>query len=166
MNISSDMRDMEKDLEEKLIQSDIVRMITVWSELFGAPIQEEKKLPTRDRENLSYKLIEEELQELFEAQNERDLTAIQDALGDLLWVVIRAMMEYGISPLSTIRSIYISNMSKLDTSFKDLLKSAMIYSNKGIETYYKQTEDGRYILKRELDDKILKSHKFKEPKFN
>lgn len=145
----------------------IIKLIKDWSQTFGAPVSEELGHPAMPRQNLCYKLIHEELMEFDQAQTEEDLKAIQDALGDLLWVVVRAMMEYGIEPEKCINAIYRSNMSKLDYSEKDAEESVMAYAISGIEAYYeKHPTKNCFIIKRKVDDKILKSHKFVEPIFN
>ena len=166
MNISEQMLEQERIENQLEISQDIVKMIKQWSEVFEAPIQSNKSIPSSFRENICYKLIAEELEELFEAQNEKNLEDIQDALGDLLWVVVRAMMEYGINPLATIQSIYKSNMSKLDDSLEDAILTKSEYEKKGVQTYYEKTKNNKYVTKRTLDDKILKSHKFVKPNFN
>lgn len=167
MNITEQMYEMEKDLREKeaAIQKNIVAMIEHWSKTFGAPIKESLGRPSQFRENLSYSLIHEELEEFFHAQNANDIVEIQDALGDILWVTIRAMMEYGINPLETIQEIYKSNMSKLDNSLEDALKSIEEYEKKGVNCYYEKVSNNKYIIKNKLTDKILKSHKFVKPQF-
>lgn len=166
MNIYEDMKDMEKEQKEKEIKKDIVKMIRNWSEIFDAPILEKKGLPDSSRQSLAFSLIEEELSELKEAINDQNILEIQDALGDILWVTVRAMMEYGIDPLKTIQAIYISNMSKLDSNYEDVMESIIKYTDQGIQVYPKKLKDGRFAVRRLSDDKILKSYRFKEPNFD
>jgi NTP pyrophosphatase (non-canonical NTP hydrolase) len=166
MNIYEDMKNMERNEEQKELQSDIVAMIAHWSSVFELPISEKREIPAKERETLAFSLIEEEFVEYQEALENSDLRGIQDSLGDLLWVIVRAMMEYGIDPLKTIRAIYISNMSKLDTSYEDLMESILKYTDEGINVYPKNLSNGYYSVRRLSDNKILKSYKFKEPNFD
>jgi NTP pyrophosphatase (non-canonical NTP hydrolase) len=141
----------------------ITELIAHWSQTFGLPIKQGLGFPSRDRMELSIKLIEEELSELKHAVDNRDLTEVQDGLGDLLWVTVRAMMEFGIDPKKTIESIYDSNMSKADFTEEDAQLTKAKYKEQGINTYMKFV--GPVIITyRASDSKVLKSHRFKEPK--
>jgi NTP pyrophosphatase (non-canonical NTP hydrolase) len=137
-------------------------MIAHWSEVFGLPIKSELAFPDNKRVDLALKLIREELKETEEAIAFKDLKSTQDGLGDLLWVTIRAMMEFGIDPQETIEKIYESNMSKADVSEEDAIITYKKYMEQGIQTYSKES-NGLFITYRFGDNKVLKSHKFKEP---
>lgn len=140
----------------------LVEKIESWSKIFGAPIKQEKGFPEPLRVNLALKLIREELKETEEAIAFKDLKETEDGLGDLLWVVIRAMMEFGMDPEEIIEKIYQSNMSKADQTEEDATITYKKYMEEGVQTYCRERE-GVYITYRLPDHKILKSHKFKEP---
>lgn len=142
---------------------DVVKLIKDWSGTFGLPIKKGKGFPSRDRMELAIKLIDEEFLEFLSGVDRRNLTEVQDGLGDLLWVTVRAMMEFGIDPYETINSIYNSNMSKADFSEKDARLTRDKYKEQGINTYMKIIGPA-FITYRVGDDKVLKSHKFIEPK--
>jgi hypothetical protein len=144
-------------------QVDIVALIKEWSETFGLPIKKGKGFPSRDRMELAIKLIDEEFLEFLAGVDRRDIKEVEDALGDLLWVTIRAMMEFGIEPSKTISKIHASNMSKADFSEKDARLTRDKYKEQGINTYMKVVGPA-FITYRVGDDKVLKSHKFIEPK--
>lgn len=143
-------------------KDDIVSMISHWSTIFGLPINNEPGFPEPVRVNLSLKLIREELKETEEAIAFKDLKETQDGLGDLLWVTIRAMLEFGLDPTETIKAIYESNMSKADTTQDDAIITYKKYMEEGISTYCRERE-GLFITYRSQDHKVLKSHKFKNP---
>lgn len=63
--------------------------------------------------DLRIELIAEELQELCEAVDNRDMAEIADALTDLLYVVYGAGAAYGIDLDATFDEVHESNMSKL-----------------------------------------------------
>jgi NTP pyrophosphatase (non-canonical NTP hydrolase) len=165
MNITEEMEDREKDLKQQEIEKDITAMIDHWSRTFELPIAPKLSFPKNTRRDLCYRLIEEELDEFMKAQLKENLDEIQDALGDILWVTIRAMMEYGIDPLKTTRAIYKSNMSKADYTAEDAFVSMDRYIESGIPCRIKKSANGIYSILRNSDDKVLKSHKFVEPIF-
>lgn len=143
----------------------IIEQITTWSEVFNAPIKQEEGFPSEERYELALRLIKEEYNETRLAVVGRDMVEVKDGLGDLLWVTVRAMMEFGINIEKTMEAIYISNMSKVDTSSEDAKLTRNKYATLGIDTYSK-LEGDYYITYRKADDKILKSHKFQPPNFS
>lgn len=147
---------------EKNLEKGIVEMIEHWSNTFGLPVLKEEGFPEVSRAKLSLDLIDEEFLETAEAVGYKDFKKVKDGLGDLLWVTIRAMMEFGIDPQETITSIYNSNMSKADTSEEDATITYKKYLDQGIQTYSKKVGD-YFITYRLSDNKVLKSHKFQEP---
>jgi predicted HAD superfamily Cof-like phosphohydrolase len=138
-------------------------MITDWSNVFGAPIKETEGFPEIDRMRLSMDLIDEEFMETVQAIDQKNFAEVKDGLGDLLWVTVRAMMEFGVDPESTIREIYKSNMSKADYTEEDALKTRDKYKELGIDTYMRVRKD-IYITYNAETGKILKSYNFKAPK--
>ena len=141
----------------------IVEMIKDWSNVFGAPIKETEGFPEIDRMRLSMDLIDEEFMETVQAIDQTNFAEVKDGLGDLLWVTVRAMMEFGVDPESTIREIYKSNMSKADYTEEDALKTRDKYKELGIDTYMRVRKD-IYITYNAETGKILKSYNFKAPK--
>ena len=141
----------------------IVEMIKDWSNVFGAPIKETEGFPEIDRMRLSMDLIDEEFMETVQAIDQKNFAEVKDGLGDLLWVTVRAMMEFGVDPESTIREIYKSNMSKADYTEEDALKTRDKYKELGIDTYMRIRKD-IYITYNAETGKILKSYNFKAPK--
>lgn len=145
--------------------SKIIKQIEEWSEVFGVPVLKQAQFPSEDRVKVSMGLIEEELIELSDAVHDEDLTETADALGDLLWVTVRAMMEFGIDPDECIKAIYKSNMSKVDITEEDAVVTYKKYMDEGVQTYCKQVGN-YYVTYRSSDNKVLKSHKFVEPDFS
>lgn len=142
---------------------DIFEMIEDWSKTFSLPIRKIESFPEEYRTRLCLDLIDEEFMELVQAVDHKDIKDTKDALGDLLWVTVRAMMEFGIDPVSTIEAIYESNMSKADANEKDAKITKKKYKELGIETFQK-VNNGMVITYNAETHKVLKSHKFKFPK--
>lgn len=151
-------------MKESSTTLDIVAMIKDWSTVFGAPIKETEGFPDVDRMRLAMDLIDEEFMETVQAIDRKDFAEVKDGLGDLLWVVVRAMMEFGVDTETTIREIYRSNMSKADYTEEDALKTRDKYKTEGIETYMRIRKN-IYITYNANTGKILKSHNFIVPKF-
>jgi len=82
--------------------------------VFGHPVQDAPALIDTRRGVFRANLVDEESGELAEAVMDRDLIGIADALGDLLYVVFGAAVEYGINLQPVFNEIHRSNMSKLD----------------------------------------------------
>tara|TARA_B110000444_G_C18342870_1_gene368073 strand:+ start:35 stop:379 length:345 start_codon:yes stop_codon:yes gene_type:complete len=89
-------------------------------ETFG---QEVKKKPSfsNDKINkLRYDLIEEELSELKEAMQNKDLLEVADALTDILYVTYGAGHAFGIDLDKCFNEVQKSNMSKLGSDNKPI----------------------------------------------
>jgi predicted HAD superfamily Cof-like phosphohydrolase len=147
---------------EENTEKDIIQMIKHWSQVFDLPVKTTFELPSPERIRLCFDLIDEEFMETVSAIDDKNEKEIKDGLGDLLWVTIRAMMEFGIDPQEVITKIYESNMSKADTSEKEAVITYHKYMEQGIHTYSKKVGD-HFITYRMSDNKVLKSHKFQEP---
>lgn len=143
----------------------IVELIAHWSSTFGLPVRTEEKFADAAENVLAMSLIKEELHETLDALDLRDFKEFKDGLGDLLWVVTRAMMVNGINPLATISAIYDSNMSKADYTEEDAEKTRQQYESRSIKTYCVKQLDGAIITYNADTNKVLKSHNFKTPKF-
>ncbi len=82
-------------------------------EAFGQLVLDEPQLPGENIEDLRVDLIAEELQELKEALNNRDIVEVADALTDLLYVIYGAGHSFGIDLNDCFDEVHRSNMSKL-----------------------------------------------------
>ena len=71
---------------------------------------------------LRYELIREELEEMREALDSRDLVGVADALTDLLYVVYGAGHAFGLNLDETFNEVHRSNMSKLGEDGKPIYR--------------------------------------------
>ena len=71
---------------------------------------------------LRYELIREELEEMREALDTKDLVGIADALADLLYVVYGAGHSFGLDLDACFNEVHRSNMSKLDKNGKPIYR--------------------------------------------
>jgi predicted HAD superfamily Cof-like phosphohydrolase len=80
---------------------------------FGQEIKTEPSFSTEKINKLRIDLIREELQELTEAMNNKDLLEVADALTDILYVTYGAGHAFGINLDKCFEEVQSSNMSKL-----------------------------------------------------
>ena len=94
-------------------------------ETFGQEIKEKASFPNDEITTLRYDLIKEELNELKEAMDKKDIKEVADALTDILYVTYGAGHAFGINLDECFEEVQNSNMSKLDLNGKP------IYNDKG-----------------------------------
>lgn len=82
--------------------------------VFDAPVGKRPGIITTDRQALRWKLLHEELAELANAEDAKDIVGIADGIGDCLVILLGTAVEYGIDMDAVLTEIYRSNMSKLD----------------------------------------------------
>ena len=92
---------------------------------FGQEVKSKSSLSSDKINSLRIGLIEEELEELKKAINQKNLIEVADALTDLLYVTYGAGHAFGINLDKCFDEVQKSNMSKLDVNGKP------IYSEKG-----------------------------------
>jgi predicted HAD superfamily Cof-like phosphohydrolase len=105
-------------------------------EAFGQEVKNRTELPDDKTVNLRIELIAEELEELWDACEQKDLVEIADALTDILYVTYGAGHAFGIDLDKCFEEVQRSNMSKLG-------------------------EDGKPIYRE--DGKIMKGPNYSEP---
>ena len=92
---------------------------------FGQEVKEKAEFPTDKITALRYDLIREELAELKDAIDNRDIKEVADALTDILYVTYGAGHAFGINLDKCFEEVQNSNMSKLGEDGKP------IYNDKG-----------------------------------
>ena len=92
---------------------------------FGQEVKTKPSFNTDKINKLRLDLIREELTELTEAMNNKDLLEVADALTDILYVTYGAGHAFGINLDKCFEEVQNSNMSKLDKDGKP------IYNDKG-----------------------------------
>ena len=87
---------------------------------FGQEVKTKPSFSTDKINKLRLDLIKEELTELTEAMNNKDLLEVADALTDILYVTYGAGHAFGIDLDKCFDEVQNSNMSKLDESGKPI----------------------------------------------
>ena len=87
---------------------------------FGQEVKTKPSFSTDKINKLRIDLIKEELEELTDAMNNKDLLEVADALTDILYVTYGAGQAFGIDLDKCFDEVQNSNMSKLDENGKPI----------------------------------------------
>ena len=87
---------------------------------FGQDVKKSSSFSTDKINTLRVNLIKEELDELIEAMNKKDLVEVADALTDILYVTYGAGHAFGINLDKCFEEVQKSNMSKLGDNGKPI----------------------------------------------
>ena len=91
---------------------------------FGQEVKTKPSFSTDKINKLRIGLIKEELEELTEAMDKKDLLEVADALTDILYVTYGAGHAFGIDLDKCFEEVQNSNMSKLDVDGKPIYNDA------------------------------------------
>ena len=91
---------------------------------FGQEVKNKPSFGTDKINKLRLDLIKEELDELKEAMDNKDLLEVADALTDILYVTYGAGHAFGINLDQCFEEVQNSNMSKLDENGKPIYNDA------------------------------------------
>ena len=96
------------------------RKVGTFMKTFGQEVKTKPSFSTEKINKLRIDLIKEELEELTEAMNHKDLLEVADALTDILYVTYGAGHAFGIDLDKCFDEVQNSNMSKLDENSKPI----------------------------------------------
>ena len=94
--------------------------VGLFMKTFGQEVKTKASFSTDKINKLRVDLIEEELKELKEAINKKDLQETIDALTDILYVTYGAGHAFGVDLDKCFEEVQNSNMSKLDNNGKPI----------------------------------------------
>ncbi len=134
-----------------------LRQVSEFHRTFKHPILEKPTIPAENRCKLRIALLAEELKELEEALNQKDLVEVGDALCDLQYVLAGAILEFGFGEKfkALFEEVHASNMSKACVSKEEAEATIEFYKKKdNTEAYYVES-DGKFLVYRKSDNKTL-----------
>lgn len=140
-------------------QPDSLLQVAEFHKTFQHPILDNPSIPDEKRCALRVALIAEELKELEEAIQDKDIVEIADALCDIQYVLSGAILEFGLGEKfkELFDEVQRSNMSKACDTEEEARNTAAYYEKeKDTPCYYKEV-DGKYLVFRTSDNKTLKS---------
>ncbi len=94
--------------------------VGIFMKTFGQEVKDEPSFSSDKINQLRISLINEELNELIEAMENKDLLEVADALTDLLYVTYGAGHAFGINLDKCFAEVQNSNMSKLGEDGKPI----------------------------------------------
>ena len=97
-------------------------MVKRFMTTFGQEVKETPELPSEEIQKLRVDLITEELFELKEGIENKDLVEIADALTDILYVTYGAGHAFGLDLDACFKEVQRSNMSKLGEDGKPIYR--------------------------------------------
>ena len=126
--------------------------------LNGQPILRYPRIPHIERQELRVELLEEEVRELKDALKSNNLVEVADACADIQYVLSGAIHEFGLADCfdDLFTEVHNSNMSKSCVTEFEAVQTREKYAKEGVEVYFKE-RDGKFIVYRTEDNKVLKS---------
>ena len=94
--------------------------VGIFMKTFGQEVKNQPTFSSEKINNLRYDLIKEELAELKDAMEKKDLLEVADALTDILYVTYGAGHAFGIDLDKCFEEVQNSNMSKLGENGKPI----------------------------------------------
>ncbi len=147
------------DKDHKLPEPEALNGVRAFHELFEMPILDEPQIPGPERCALRVSLLQEELNELKQAIEDKDLTEVADALADLQYVLSGAVLEFGLGSRfkALFDEVQRSNMSKACHTMEEAENTRAYYKKeRGVDSFIRQKGD-QYLVFRAGDSKVLKS---------
>ena len=144
-----------------------VSEVEEFNKTFNKPNNYEPTIPSEKEWRFVYDFILEELQEYKEACERGDIVEILDALCDIAYVSIgNGTMLHGLKDKiwPAYMEVQASNMSKACETEKEAIQTVRQRSEEqGEECYFEKIEEGRYIVYRKRDKKVMKSVNYFRP---
>ena len=98
--------------------------VKTFMQTFGQEVKSKPSFSTEKINDLRYDLIQEELDELKQAIDNKDILEVADALTDILYVTYGAGHAFGIDLDKCFEEVQNSNMSKLGNDGKPIYNDA------------------------------------------
>jgi predicted HAD superfamily Cof-like phosphohydrolase len=136
-----------------------LQLVAEFHKTFKHPIVDRPAIPDERRCRLRVDLLSEELKELEEAIQHKDIVAVADALCDLQYVLSGAILEFGLGARfkELFEEVQRSNMSKACASEAEAKETIEFYRQRdNTECYYLQEGD-KWLVYRTSDNKTIKS---------
>jgi len=139
-----------------------IDMVGEFHNTFNVPVLTEPQIPSSKRCELRINLMQEELNEIKEAIENNDLVEVSDGLCDLMYVLCGSILEFGLGDRfnELFNEVQRSNRSKACDCELDAIDTLQFYQDKdGKEGYYVE-KNGKWLVYRKSDNKVLKSIKY------
>jgi hypothetical protein len=161
-----EMKEME-NLPQWVNGVPFVDEVEEFNDIFGKPNNYEPTIPERKEWQFVYDFILEELEEYREACERGDIVEVLDALCDIAYVSLgNGTMLHGLKDKiwPAYQEVQASNLSKACKSEEEAMETVSIRAKEqGEECYFEKVAEGRYIVYRKRDKKVMKSINYFRP---
>ena len=144
-----------------------VNEVEIFNDTFGKPNNYEPTIPEKKEWMFVHDFIQEELAEYKEACERGDIVEVLDALCDITYVSTgNGTMLHGLKDKiwPAYQEVQASNMSKAcKTKEEALLTVSKRSEEQGEACHFKIVEEGRYIVYRSRDLKVMKALSYFKP---
>ena len=144
-----------------------VSEVETFNETFGKTNNYEPTIPSEKEWRFVYDFILEELQEYKEACERGDIVEVLDALCDIAYVSLgNGTMLHGLKSKiwPAYQEVQASNMSKACKTEEEALETVRVRTKEqGEDCYFDKVAEGRYIVYRKRDNKVMKSINYFRP---
>ena len=141
--------------------------VEIFNNTFGKPNNYEPTIPERKEWKFVYDFIQEELEEYREACERGDIVEVLDALCDIAYVSIgNGTMLHGLKDKiwPAYMEVQASNLSKACKTEEEAIQTvSQRAKEQGEACHFKKIEEGRYIVYRSRDNKVMKSINYFRP---
>ena len=157
----------EEELPVWVNEVPFVSEVETFNRTFGKPNNYEPTIPEKKEWQFVYDFILEELEEYKEACETGNIVEVLDALCDIAYVSLgNGTMLHGLKDKiwPAYQEVQASNMSKACVSKKEALDTISLRSKEqGEACHFEKLEEGRYIVYRTRDRKVMKSINYFRP---
>ena len=159
----------EKDYVPFVSEVDVpfVNEVEIFNDTFGKPNNYEPIIPEKKEWMFVHDFIQEELAEYKEACERGDIIEVLDALCDITYVSTgNGTMLHGLKDKiwPAYQEVQASNMSKACKTEEEAIQTVSQRSKEqGEACHFERIEEGRYIVYRSRDRKVMKSIKYFRP---
>jgi|TARA_B100000287_G_scaffold147063_1_gene138787 predicted HAD superfamily Cof-like phosphohydrolase len=141
--------------------------VEVFNATFNKPNNYEPTIPDEKEWKFVYDFVLEELEEYREACQRGDIVEVLDALCDITYVSIgNGVMLHGLKDKiwPAYQEVQASNMSKACKTEEEAIQTVSQRSKEqGEACHYEKIDEGRYIVYRSRDRKVMKSINYFKP---
>jgi predicted HAD superfamily Cof-like phosphohydrolase len=102
--------------------SSIEAQVRQFNTTYGKAMSDKPRLPTEPEANLMHSLILEELMELNQAIDDKNMIEVADALADIIYVAAQQATVIGMPVDALLREVQRSNLSKLGENGKPIYR--------------------------------------------
>lgn len=162
-----DYPDQIVTLQDNTLKVPFVDEVEVFNATFGKPNNYEPTIPEKKEWQFVYDFILEELEEYRHACETGDIVEVLDALCDITYVSLgNGVMLHGLKDKiwPAYQEVQASNMSKACKTEEEAIATVAIRTaEQGEECHFEKIAEGRYIVYRSRDRKVMKATGYFRP---